>query len=90
MANEMYRDLNAWKKIVESEGVTCSRRPNSHSDFDTFKADVYLDKSPAAIARYLFDNNESLQERLNGEIMESSQIVNRIADNVKIVHSKIK
>ena len=90
MANEMYRDLNAWKKIHETEGITCSRRPNSNSDYDTFKADVYLDKSPSALARYMFDNNESNQEQLNGEIMESSKIVNRIAENVKIVHSKIK
>lgn len=90
MAQEMYRDLNGWSKILEKEGVTCSRRPNTTSDYDSFKADIYLDKSPATIAQYLFKNNESKQLTYNSDIMESAKVVNQISDAVKIVHSKIK
>jgi hypothetical protein len=64
MAVEMSRDLVGWSTVTESCGVTCSRRPNTFSNFDSFKAEMYFDRSPAQVSDFLFKNLEKAQETL--------------------------
>ena len=67
---KVIQDMSGWNKIeTNSTNVVCYRRPNSDSSFDSFKADVFFDRSPAAVANYMIKNWGSLNVELQSDDM---------------------
>ena len=47
---KVIQDMTGWEKIESnSTNVVCYKRTNEDSSFDSFKADVYFDRPPAAV-----------------------------------------
>jgi hypothetical protein len=83
------KDMHGWTKIKEKHEVVSYTRPTEGTDLFTFKAELYVNKPPAYVSRYLFDNWETLNKDLQPEDIESFTILNQINENVKTVHIKI-
>ena len=48
---KVIQDMTGWNKLdTNSTNVVCYKRPNADTSFDSFKADVFFDRSPAAVA----------------------------------------
>jgi hypothetical protein len=76
--------MTGWNNVDSgSEEVYCFRRPND-TDFDTFKADMFVDKPPQAIARYIFENWGAINEEFNEEDVEEFKEVKRLNEDVAI------
>jgi hypothetical protein len=56
----MARDLAGWKKIKQVNNATVYRRPNDFSNFDSIKAEMYLDLPPTTVSEYLWENLETI------------------------------
>jgi hypothetical protein len=83
---KVIQDMTGWNKIDSgNEEVFCFRRPND-TDVDTFKAEMFVDKPPRVVARYLFDNWSALNAELNEEDIESFPMVREYNEDVRLYH----
>jgi hypothetical protein len=79
---KVIQDMTGWNKIeTGNEEVVCFRRPND-TDFDTFKADLFIDKAPQAVARYCWENWPAINTELQEEDIESFERIKAINDDV--------
>ncbi len=60
--------MAGWTKVeAESTEVSCFRRPSEDSSVDTFKAELFYEKAPNAVSRYIYENWGTLNHDLQPE-----------------------
>ena len=87
----LIQDMTGWTRIGEASGsVTCHRRPNTETGFDIFKAEVYYDRQPKLVGRYLFDNWGKLSLELQPDDVAKFDRVKDFNDDARIGYSASK
>ena len=73
---ELIQDIQGWTRIAtDSELVNCFRRPNPERKYDIFKGEIYYDKPPSVVSRYIFDNFTEINNDLMSHMFDYWRVV---------------
>ena len=88
---ELIHEIQGWTRIkTDSEAINCFRRPNPESKFDMFKGDMFYDKPPSVVSRYIFDNFTEINNELMSDVFEYWKDVERYSKDAKVVANLLK
>ena len=88
---KLIQDMTGWDKLdYESEKVTCSKRFVEETSFATLKADMFYDKAPETVAKYMFNNWGDLNLELNPDDLEEYRRTATLNDEVHLWYAKSK
>ena len=88
---KVIQDMTGWDKLdYESATVTCSKRFNEETSFATLKADMFFDKPPATVARYMFDNWGDLNIELNPDDINIYRREAQLNEDVQVWYAQSK
>ena len=76
--------------MTVKEDIVCYKRSNPDTNLHTFKAEVYYNRPPSQVARYLYDNWETLNHELMPDTLVEFRVLKEYNENVKTSYSKVK
>ena len=86
---EVMQDLTGWTKLKENNGVIGYTMPNTDTNFNSLKVEMFIDKPPKDCARYVYDNFGALNKEFEADDMEQFEMVKEINENVRLFNVKI-
>ena len=88
---ELIHDIQGWTRIeTDSELVNCFRRPSPENNFDIFKGEIYYEKPPNVVSRYIFDNFTAINNELMSEMFDYWRDVQKYGENCVVITNLLK
>jgi hypothetical protein len=83
--------MAGWTKVeADSTEVSCFRRPSEDSSVDTFKAELFYEKAPNAVSRYIYENWGTLNRELQPEEFSAYEVLSTFNEDARLVYSSMK